>query len=851
MSVRPEGAKNRKQSVMIAYDKVRNYSIDGTKQWQKKLNKIMDSGETQLFLGVLLMLSLFMNESWVLGDAPDSSNDALYGILTFVFLCFSAESIILSFVQPNYFLSFFFWMDVMGTLSIILDIGWFADNIFGQGSGNSGSILRATRAAKLGARYGRLMRILKLMKFIHLLPCFKQDEVEKPEPTLNAVRRVSNQLSTVLSQRVAGLVMLMVIVMPFLSYSAPFTDNSISAWQRSFKLLAKDGSTSSALMLEMVDKFEKFYIRKDNHLISLLIESPTSGLNINKKYQNIDTIRKANVLLYKTDYTVSNVSYDVNITIDKAIENKEDALYGILTILLVIVCLVFFSASFQNAVDSLMVVPLEKIMTSLRTSAAIMLKSMKVMEEEEEGDEDEDGELETELLERMVEKLVKIVGHMAGEKSLDILEDKNVDAATANWLNDTYNTGNKQITQISGSVEEAKTQKRIMSLSDVSLPVSIENVNSWDFDTLDLDGDQLSDVFIYLLSATNVFEDFKVPMDVMKKFLVSLSGQYVDNPYHNYKHGYDVAHCVYRLVTLPGLNAILSHLEFFSLLIAAIGHDVGHPGVNNVYLVKAKNELALRHNDRSPLENMHCSVIYDTLSKPETNIFVGLTDSQWREARKVVLGTVLGTDMSHHFEQISKTQLFHEVNGEDVGQFCSGEKDIIECLSEEKERMFIMEICLHCADISNPYKPFKICSKWAELIVEEFSRQGEREASEGLEISPMMDRKTIQLCNMQMGFIEFVVAPLIIAFINIFQPLHELGTNMADNYCCWGNKRILEIKIDDSITNKDEEISKLEDRMNKFKGRLSFCQDYAKKPRRGSAHINLLDQIPNFNTKNK
>jgi hypothetical protein len=32
----------------------------------------------------------------------------------------------------------------------------------------------------------------------------------------------------------------------------------------------------------------------------------------------------------------------------------------------------------------------------------------------------------------------------------------------------------------------------------------------------------------------------------------------------------------------------------------------------------------------------------------------------------------------------------------------------------------------------------------------------------GLEVSPMCDRDAISLCNMQMGFIEFVVAPLII-----------------------------------------------------------------------------------------
>jgi hypothetical protein len=85
-----------------------------------------------------------------------------------------------------------------------------------------------------------------------------------------------------------------------------------------------------------------------------------------------------------------------------------------------------------------------------------------------------------------------------------------------------------------------------------------------------------------------------------------------------------------------------SNLEIFAVLVAALGHDVGHPGVNNIFLVKAKDDLALRHNDKSPLENMHCSLLYEILSKPNSNIFAGLSESQWRESRKVILTTILG-----------------------------------------------------------------------------------------------------------------------------------------------------------------------------------------------------------------
>jgi hypothetical protein len=72
-----------------------------------------------------------------------------------------------------------------------------------------------------------------------------------------------------------------------------------------------------------------------------------------------------------------------------------------------------------------------------------------------------------------------------------------------------------------------------------------------------------------------------------------------------------------------------------------------------------------------------------------------------------------------------------------------------------------MEILLHCADISNPYKPFHICAKWADLVSQEFFTQGDKERELGIDISPMMDRNNANLNNMQIGFIEFVVSPLI------------------------------------------------------------------------------------------
>ena len=86
----------------------------------------------------------------------------------------------------------------------------------------------------------------------------------------------------------------------------------------------------------------------------------------------------------------------------------------------------------------------------------------------------------------------------------------------------------------------------------------------------------------------------------------------------------------------------------------------------------------------------------------------------------------------------------------------------MECFTNDaSNKLFVIELLLHCSDISNPFKPFDVCARWADLVMTEFFEQGDQERELGFDISPGFDRNTTNLFNMQMGFIEFVVAPLI------------------------------------------------------------------------------------------
>ena len=59
----------------------------------------------------------------------------------------------------------------------------------------------------------------------------------------------------------------------------------------------------------------------------------------------------------------------------------------------------------------------------------------------------------------------------------------------------------------------------------------------------------------------------------------------------------------------------LTRLDVFSLLVAAIGHDVGHNGLSNQYHTISRSKLALLYNDSSVLENMHASILITILHR--------------------------------------------------------------------------------------------------------------------------------------------------------------------------------------------------------------------------------------------
>ena len=91
---------------------------------------------------------------------------------------------------------------------------------------------------------------------------------------------------------------------------------------------------------------------------------------------------------------------------------------------------------------------------------------------------------------------------------------------------------------------------------------------------------------------------------------------------------------------------------------AAIIHDYGHQGVNNDFLIKTRDELAIRYNDSSPNESNHCAAAYALqMSDPAFNYAPEMCLEDRNVVRASIIELVLATDMKRHFGLISQFQV--------------------------------------------------------------------------------------------------------------------------------------------------------------------------------------------------
>lgn len=154
-----------------------------------------------------------------------------------------------------------------------------------------------------------------------------------------------------------------------------------------------------------------------------------------------------------------------------------------------------------------------------------------------------------------------------------------------------------------------------------------------------------------------LMERFRIDGGKLKNLIVEISRNYKRVPYHNFTHAFNIVHMCYILLRTTRLRTFLEDIDVLALMIGALGHDIDHSGMNNVYYTKTKHPMARAVNDSSVLENYHGYMLFQILSKEENGVLAALSPAEMARFKKATFELILGTDMAKHFSICSAFQV--------------------------------------------------------------------------------------------------------------------------------------------------------------------------------------------------
>lgn len=265
------------------------------------------------------------------------------------------------------------------------------------------------------------------------------------------------------------------------------------------------------------------------------------------------------------------------------------------------------------------------------------------------------------------------------------------------------------------------------------------NFNAFSFDRL-TSGQNLATLCTYLFRDLGLIQHFRLDALVVWRFFATVERHYhATNPYHNGVHAVDVTQAMACFINEPTFRDHLTPVEKMAAIIAAVGHDLDHPGLNEKFLITTSSHLAGLYNNTSVLENHHWRTCVALMH--ETGLAASLSTPQRRDCEQLIQTMVLATDISQQSGFLQQ-----------LGQYL--DQQLVD-MTQSHYRHFMLQIALKCADISNPCRTWNISRLWSYRACEEFYRQGDRERELNLTVTPLFDRNSISVAKVFSNFNKY------------------------------------------------------------------------------------------------
>lgn len=762
---------------------------------------IVSSRYLQILVFSALVCAVFLPTLWVIINQPH--NDDLDIALSVVLGIFSLEMVLRCMAfRATYFFSFLCLVDLLAVISVLFDLSYTGMGDAANSLDTSANFVRVHHTLRLAEIGIEAARISKLAKFLRFLLGLKVDD------PLTTAQAISTNLTTKMSNRASCMVIALAILMPlYCMWQYPEEEWSIRSM---IQVLEKGYARNPNLLEWHLTQLAHFYEEETYYPWRITFRDDTVIAN-NQTLPWISSrgppTRSTNNHIYKGEAFIIEFNFKA--------PNQIDAAMRMTTLFVILATAFTFAFILSSSVTRTVLDPSENLLSQVRDISTEMLKIVAEiafittegrphLDDKELADEvvveNKTGlGFEADLLNKVVTKLCTLKMHRTvldssslqglGDSDLDLIrgfEGKGI--AEDRWWEKMPEIRNSQFNE---DQQHQLLHSQLALLQNRGLELSL--IETWNFNPFELDSDRNIAAVTFFLGPQN--HGFDVNSKVLSNFIDGIKDGYSKScAYHNWFHAIDVTHAVARLMAIFSAPLYLKGLERFGLLVSAISHDIGHPGLNNTFLIETSHEVALRYNDVSPLENMHCAKLFDVLNKPNRNVFEQLTKKQFQEVRQVCIDAILHTDNAQHFALLKEVQLLYELHSDvcdPVRQSWTKDQQFIlskqaqACFRTKEAASLLLKLFLHLADISNCWKPFQICRIWALHAAEELFMQGEAEQRLGVPMQALNDRQKVNLAFSQISFIEFLVSPLLFAVIKVLPPIQLMADETLKNARTW------------------------------------------------------------------
>ncbi|XP_062436125.1 cone cGMP-specific 3',5'-cyclic phosphodiesterase subunit alpha' isoform X3 [Rhea pennata] len=310
---------------------------------------------------------------------------------------------------------------------------------------------------------------------------------------------------------------------------------------------------------------------------------------------------------------------------------------------------------------------------------------------------------------------------------------------------------------------------------------------------------------IRLFFEINVVEKFKVPAEVLTRWMYTVRKGYRDITYHNWRHGFNVGQTMFTLLMTGKIKKYYTDLEAFAMVAAAFCHDIDHRGTNNLYQMKSAAPLAKLHGS-SILERHHLEYSKTLLQDESLNIFQNLNKRQFETVLHLFEVAIIATDLALYFK---KRTMFQKIV--DAIEKMETEEEAIKYISiDPTKKEVIMAMMMTGCDLSAITKPWEVQSKVALMVANEFWEQGDLERTVlQQQPIPMMDRnKGDELPKLQVGFIDFVCTFVYKEFSRFHKEITPMFDGLQNNRVEWktrADEYEEKIKVIEEQKKKEEE----------------------------------------------